>query len=67
MESHVALLKRNAFGEGMARSEMPEFTVQALRTAAILSAGVSTLVGTVTPASEEGQIWWAFVTVSPGE
>lgn len=67
VESHVALLKRNAFGEGMARSEMPEFTVQALRTAAILSAGVSTLVGTVTPASEEGQIWWAFVTVSPGE
>ncbi len=63
--SHDAILKRNAFGVGMARWEMPEFTLQALKTAAILSAEVPTLVGAVTPASEEGRIWWAFVTVSP--
>lgn len=64
---HSALLRRNAFGEGMARWEMPEFTLQDLRAAAILSNGFPTLVGTVTPASEEGRVWWAFATLSDGK
>lgn len=65
--SHHSLLQRNAFGEGKARWEMPEFTGQALDTAAILSGGVPSLVGTVTPANEDGRVWWAFVTVSGSE
>lgn len=68
--THVALLQMDTWGQGLATTEMPRFSVQKQKSGFQVKSGVPALLGTYSPALEAQdpdsgeRVWFAFLTTT---